>query len=102
MAIDQHTIHALDGSSSTFTDRTIVGFKAGVANLIGGGAGQTVTTAVTFAEGLPATYAVVVTPNQAAAAWVTGKTSAGFNVNLAPLVAANTLAVGTFDVLVLA
>lgn len=102
MAIDKHTIQVLDGGLGTFTDRSIVGAQAGVANVIGGGAGQTVTTAVTFAEGLPASYAVFVTANQAALAWVTGKTAAGFNVNLAPLLAGTTLSVGTFDVLVLA
>ncbi len=101
MANEKHTQMVLDGSSATFTDRTILGVQANVANAVGGGAGAAVTTAVTFSEQLPANYAVFVTPNQDATAYVTSKTSTGFNVVLEPRLAANTLAAGTFDVLVI-
>jgi hypothetical protein len=47
-----------------------------------------------------ANYSVVVTPSQAAAAWVTGKTGSGFSVKLAPLLSTATLAAGTFDLVV--
>jgi len=94
MAIDKHTAMVLDGSTGTFTDRTIVGVQAGVVSATG----VDQVTAVTFAEQLPATYAVFVTPNQNLVPFVTAKTSAGFNVTLK---GTGTSGV-TFDVLVLA
>lgn len=100
MAIDKHVHAVLDGSSAAFSDRTIVGVQMNVANLAGGSAGTAVTTAVVFAEELPANYAVYVTPNQDATAYVSGKTSSGFNVVITPRLAASTLAAGTFDVMV--
>jgi hypothetical protein len=103
MAINKHTVAVLDGTvGSPFTDRLQIGQILGVANLIGGGAGQVVTTAVTFAEPLPPNYQVIVTASQDATAWVSGKTALGFNVNLEPRLAANTLAAGTFDLLIIA
>ena len=80
----------------------------GVSNAAGGGAGQSVTTAVSFVDRygaglLPAAnYVVLASPSQACAATVTGKTQSGFSVVLTPLAATTTLAVGTFDVAVLA
>jgi len=100
MAIDKHTMQVVDGSSAIFTDRTIVGVLTGVVNA-SGGAGVAITTAVTFSEPLPPVYAVFVTPSQFAWASVSAKTSAGFNVVLTPI-AANSIAAGTFDVLVVA
>jgi hypothetical protein len=99
MALELHNIELAQGTIPTAPDRVILGYQT-VANVIGGGAGASVTTAVTFA-GLPASYSVIVTPNQDAVAYVTTKTSTGFNVVLTPRLAANTLAVGTFDVVVL-
>ena len=62
------------------------------------------STAITLSaatlSGGTASYGVQVTPSQDATAYVSGKTSSGFNVVLEPRLAANTLAVGTFDVLV--
>jgi hypothetical protein len=101
MALELHNIELAQGTIPTAPDRVIVGFQAAVANTIGGGAGQSVTTAVAFV-GLPASYSVIVTPGQDAVAYVTTKTSTGFNVVLTPRLAANTLAAGTFDVLVVA
>jgi len=94
MAIDKHTSQVLDGSMSTFTDRTIVGVQAGVVSTTG----VNQVTAVTFAESLPATYAVFVTPNQNLVPFVSGKTSAGFNVTLQGTGSAGV----AFDVLVIA
>ena len=78
-------------------------------NTAGGGAGQTVTIslATTFQDQygvgvLPENgYCAVVTPNQSAAAYVTGKTTSGFSVVLTPLPTTATLAAGTFDVLIM-
>lgn len=72
-----------------------------LANLVGGGAGQAVTTAVAL-SGLPASldYTINITPNQACAASWSAKTSSGFNVVLTPLNTGDTIAAGTFDVVV--
>jgi len=102
MAIDKHTVAVLDGSSATFTDRTVIGVLICVANAAGSGAGGSVTTAVAFAEPLPASYTAVVQPNQDAVAYLSGKTTAGFNVVMNPRLAANTLAAGAFDVILYA
>ena len=212
MSIDVHTLSQLDGSNFARTDRVIVGELSNQANVAGGSAGVSVTTAITAFSGLPATpamgsatfsanpanndtltiggsavtfvtsgatglqvnigaslsatlaslltllsgsadsnlvkfyyavsgsvltfeaatpgipgnsltlaksstaitlsaatlsggtanYNVFVSPNQDAVAYVTGKTNSGFNVVLNPRLAANTLAAGTFDLLVLA
>lgn len=102
MAIDKHTVAVLDADPSAWTDRVFMAQQLGVANLIGGSAGATVATVVTFAEPLPPAYSVHVGVSQAALAWVTSRTTFGFTVNLAPLLAATTLPAGTFDVLVVA
>ena len=102
MAIDKRVLAVLDGSGGIYTDRVILGVQIGLANAAGGSAGATVTTAVTLAELLPATYTVLVQPNQDATAYVSSKTASGFNVVLNPRLAANTLASGTFDVVVIA
>jgi len=97
-------VHSVDipaGSTPVTTDRVTVGSKMGVANLAGGSAGASVTTAVVMA-GLPASYSVAITPDQDAVAYVTTKTQNGFNVVLNPRLAANTLAAGAFDVTVTA
>lgn len=102
MAVAKHRTSVLDSSTvSAFQDKIIVGQQLGVANVIGGGAGQTVSTLVTFTEPLPANYAVLVQPGQAAVWWISAKTTFGFTVNLAPLLAGTTLPVGAFDVVVL-
>lgn len=71
------------------------------ANVVGSGAGAAVVTAVSGLKNLPANYTVIVNPGQDATWYVSGKTSTGFNVTLNPRLAANTLAAGTFDVLIL-
>lgn len=101
MGIDVHTVDQLDGSNFNRQDRVIAGMQSGVANAVGGGAGAAVTTSVSFAN-LPANYTVVVNPGQDATWYVNNKTSSGFDVVLTPRLAANTLAAGTFDVLVFA
>ena len=101
MNTERHTIESPDGAPPAASDRVVLGLLVGVANAAGGGAGASVTTAVAIAN-LPASYSVQVTTNQDAVAYVTSKTQAGFNVVMNPRLAANTLAAGTFDVLVTA
>jgi len=96
-----HTVGIAGGSTNAKQDQLVAAIKGNVANVVGAGAGLPVTTAVLFAEELPAGYAVQVTPNQDATAFVTLKTAKGFSVTLTPRLAASVLAVGTFDVVVL-
>jgi hypothetical protein len=106
MSLIQHNIAVPDGAAPAYQDRTILAVIPGVANLAGGGAGTAVTTAVSLpaSASLPANYAVLVNAGQDATWFVpsNSKTSSGFNVTLTPRLAANTLAAGTFDVVILA
>jgi len=100
MPIPVHTVEVPDGLFLQTSDRLVLGTLNGVANLAGGGAGQSVATAITGMN-LPPKYQVIVEPGQDATWWITAKTAAGFTVNLVPRLAANTLAAGTFNVTVL-
>ncbi|WP_413444137.1 hypothetical protein [Herbaspirillum frisingense] len=71
------------------------------ANAAGGSAGASVSTTITGLAGLPAKYSVLVNPGQDASWYVTNKTSTGFTVVMTPNAAANTLAAGTFDAVVI-
>lgn len=105
MSLDVHSVSLLGGSSVSMNDRLRVGLYPNVATAAGGGAGAAVTLTVnaTLIPGLslPANYEVHVTPNQDAVAYVTAKTAEGFTVTLNPRLAANTLAAGTVDILVI-
>lgn len=102
MAKDLHTV-AVPSQSDPLAneDRVILLVKKALANAAGSGAGAAVTIPVTGLQ-LPASYAVQVTPSQDATAWISGRSQTGFTINLAPRLAANTLAAGTVDVVVLA
>lgn len=109
MPLPVHTVEFVDaaagqaGNGPTYANEKLVVAKLdAVPTLVGGGAGQSVTTAIAFAAELPANYAVQVTPDQDAVAFVSSKTSSGFNVVLNPRLAANTLAAGHVDVIVVA
>lgn len=82
-------------------DRVVLLVKKALANAAGSGAGAAVTIAVTGLQ-LPASYVVQAMPSQDATIWISGRSQTGFTINLAPRLAANTLASGTVDVLVLA
>ena len=100
--LDKYRFQCMDSASvPTFTDRSVAGQQLGVVTAIGGGAGQTVSTVVTFTEPLPANYQVIVSPALAVVWWITARTTFGFTVNIAPLLAATTLAASTVDVLVI-
>lgn len=90
-------------SSFVQADQVMLGLQGQVPHGAGGGAGQAVTIAVTFATGeLPATYSVFANASQDATAYVSSKTSSGFNVTITPRLAATTLGSGTVDLLVVA
>jgi hypothetical protein len=94
-----HTVISPDGGTLANQGQIILGSFPGIANVVGGGAGAAVVTAVAIAN-LPANYSVAVNPGQDATWFVSGKTTTGFNVTLSPRLAANTLAAGTFDVII--
>ena len=104
MSLMQHTIESPDGAQPAHPDRTIIGAVPGVANAVGSGAGVAVTTTVTLSPSanLPANYSVLVNTGQDATWYVTNKTSHTFDVVLTPRLAANTLAAGTFDCVLVA
>lgn len=97
-----HIIEPVDGSQHALSDRLNVGVLRDVAFAAGGGAGlaSTVTVDAALISGLklPPNYAVQVTPNKDAIAYVTGKSATGFTVTIYPRLAANTLAAGTMDI----
>ena len=97
-----HSIEVPEGALTGLSQkgRLLVGNLPAQSNAVGGGAGQPVTTAISGLKNLPANYSVVVNPGQDATWYVSGKTSTGFNVTLTPRLAANTLAAGTFDILI--
>jgi hypothetical protein len=99
-----HTIESPDGAGFTLGDRAIIGTVLGTPNVIGGGAGLAVQTTVNLPAGanLPAAYAVLVASSQDCTAFVDQKTSKSFRVTQTPRLAATTLAVGTFDCVILA
>lgn len=77
--------------------------KMTAASVIGGGAGSSVVTAVTFTPALPSgatNIQVYVTPDQDAVEFVTAISATGFTFTLNPRLAANTLAVGSNNILV--
>lgn len=103
MAIAKHRLSVLDSpTAAQFTDKVLMAQQLDIATAAGGGAGQTVATVVTFPEALPAGYQVVVSPKLAVVWWITARTTFGFTVNIAPLLAATTLGASTVDVLVIA
>ncbi|CAJ0698779.1 hypothetical protein [Ralstonia holmesii] len=102
MSLPVHTIDVAPGSNPLAQqDRVLVALLEGVATAAGSGAGASVTTPISGLQ-LPASYAVQVTPNQDAVAYVTSKTATGFNVVLNPRLAASTLAAGTVDISIFA
>jgi hypothetical protein len=102
MALDLHTIGVVGGSDPlAHGDRLLVLLRKSLASPVGGSAGAAVAINI-VSPNLPANAAIFVTPSQDATHWITNRTAGAFTVNIAPRLAANTLAAGTFDLLVLA
>jgi hypothetical protein len=103
MGIDVRVIEQT-GNTSNFarTDRVILAVFPQTANPAAAGEGDTVPVSFSGLE-LPATYSVIVSGlSQVAIPTVTNRTHTGFNVVLNPLANTVTLAIGTFDCLVVA
>lgn len=98
-----HTLETPDGAYGfNQKGRALMGCGNGVANAAGASAGAAVTVVVSGIKGLPANFGVQVNPGQDATWYVTSKTSSGFTITLNPRLAANTLAAGTIDWLLVA
>lgn len=101
MALDIHTISFPDGLANTQRqDRVLMGYLPAQAYPAGSAAGAAVTLAVAV-KSLPAKFAVQVSPDQDCT-WFVTKTATGFTVTLLPRLAANTLASGALDILIVA
>jgi len=102
MARDLHTV-AVSKASSPLSDQGKLKMTLikGFASAAGGSAGASVATAITGLE-IPTNAAVFVTASQDAVPYISGRFATGLTVNLSPRLAANTLAAGTFDLLILA
>jgi hypothetical protein len=101
MPLQIHDIELADNSQIQNQDRLVLGQQFNIANPAGGGAGASVTVAVSFTVGsLPTNYAVLAEPNQNCLSYVAAKTNNGFNVILTPSPATATLAAGKFNVAV--
>lgn len=101
MSIPVHNVAVVDGSNPAFQDRVLLGIKTAIANAAGGGAGASVTTAVTFNNyELPPNYVVSIDPGQSCLWYVTNKTANGFSVTLVPYPSTAVLAAGSFNLTV--
>ncbi len=104
MSIDLHTVSLVAGTTPLRSNALFVGAMT-VSNAVGSAAGASVTVSVAAPAGKAfpgSAYKVVATPNQDAVAFVTGKSASGFTLTLNPRLAANTLAAGTVDLMIIA
>jgi hypothetical protein len=99
--IDIHAIEFLNGGVPSNPDRLKAAILT-VANAAGSGAGAAVTVAVAFAEPMPAAYQVFCDAGQDVVCYASAKTVNGFTLNINPRLAANTVAAGNVNLLVLA
>lgn len=103
MSLEFHTTHLGSGSASPAKSDGISQWSAfALANVAGGSAGASVTTAVVVpaAAGLPSNgnYFVDVELSVNATYAITAKTATGFNVVMTPVLSTATLGAGTFNV----
>lgn len=76
--------------------------KSSYTHVAGGSAGASVSITVAFANAVPtSSYNVLLTGSQDAVYFASSKTPAGFTITVNPRLAANTLAIGSVDVLVM-
>lgn len=101
MSLLAHTVKFLDGDDHTDSASAVIGIFNNVANAAGSGAGVPVATPVTLQGDVPTSYNVQVTPSQACFVSV-AKNGATVTVTLTPPASSDTLAAGTFDMLVTA
>lgn len=100
MGISYHSIYAPDGAGLNLSDRVVAGTVTAVYTL-GASAGAASTIAVTWAEPIPTPYAVVMSPVEDSTYFISAKTTVGFTLNVAPRLAASTLAGGSVELIIL-
>lgn len=101
MGLPIHTIDVLNGSSPLSNpDRVKLLTQFQIVNAAGGGAGQSVTQAIAGLD-LPLNYAVFVDAGADIVAFASAKTQVGFTLNLNPRLAANTIAAGHVNILII-
>ena len=100
MGIAYHTIHAPDGAGLNLFDRVTIGTITAVYP--SAATSVTSTLAVTWSEPVATPYTVILSPIEDCTYFITNKTTVGFTLNVSPRLAANALAGGSVEILLLA
>lgn len=98
MGVAYHTLYVPDGAAVNLFDRVVVG--AYPVTYVGGSAGVAVTTVVTFGGRVPTPYAAVVSSVEDSTYYVTSRTNTGCSLVISPRLAANSLAGGTVQLMI--
>lgn len=98
MGISYHSLYTPDGAGVNLFDRLVAGTVTATYPS-GASAGVASTVAVTWGEPVPTPYTVLVSPVEDSTYFITSKTATSCILNVAPRLAASTLAGGTVEVL---
>lgn len=104
MGIPFHSIDAVDGFNEfAFVDRAEVGINLAVS-YPSGAAGVTVTqtVAIPASANMPTNYFVSVELGFDGTWFITSKSATGFTLNVSPRLAANSVAAGTANIMIVA
>lgn len=98
MGIAYHTSYSPDGTILNLFDRVVIGNVTAVYPAAT--AGATSTIAVTWGEPIPTPYMAIMSPIEDCTYFVSARTTVGFTLNVLPRLAANTLAGGSVEILI--
>lgn len=98
MGLSYQSLYAPDGLATNRSDAVIFGTVS--ATYASASAGVASTVAVTWTEPVPTTYCAVMSPVEDCTYYLTSKTTLGFTLNVLPRLAANSLAGGTVEIMV--
>lgn len=99
MGISYHNVYTPDGVGTNLFDRIVLGTVTAVYPAAATSASSTI--AVTWGEPIPTPYAVLMSPVEDCTYFVSSKTTVGFVLNVNARIAANTLAGGSVECLIL-
>lgn len=99
MGIAYHTLYATDGTGLNVADR--VYFGTVTATYASASAGVASTIAVAWSEPIPTPYCAIMSPVEDCTYFISVKTTLGFTLNVLPRLAANALAGGTVEILII-
>jgi hypothetical protein len=99
MGLAYHDLYSVDGQLLNTFDRAYFGTVT-VTYAAGGGAGSAVTATVSWTEPVPTPYCAIMSPVEDCTYFISAKTTLGFTLNVLPRLAANTLAGGTVEILI--